>query len=152
VRGKPEMSSLFPYANVVAGVLILVVGFCYHWLGQLISILNWDLATRIGLQEKDLLPEYKVYEHAIAVADTAMAWLYGVAAVGLFIDAEWGYKLAWIPGAILLYHAISAWVWEGNRRTAGLRLWPDSLRIGWCTANAITGLLALFVAWAGRTG
>ena len=145
------MSSLFPYANIVVGVLIFIIGFCGHWLGQLISLLNWDLAKRLGLQEKDLLPEYKVYEHAIAVADTAMAWLYGIAAVGLFINAEWGYKLAWIPGTILLYHAISAWVWEGNRRTAGRRLWTDSLRIGWCTANAITGVLALLVAWAGHS-
>jgi hypothetical protein len=49
LRGRPEMSALFPYANFVAGVLILVVGFCFHWLGQLVSVLNWNLATRIGL-------------------------------------------------------------------------------------------------------
>ena len=93
-----------------------------------------------------------MYEHAIAVADAAMAWLYGVAAVGLFFNVERGYKLAWIPGSILLYHAISAWVWEGNRRAAGRRLWNNSLRIGWCTANAIAGVLALLVAWVGKTG
>ena len=45
------MNQVFPYANVVAGVLVLIVGFVFHWIGQLISILNWDLATRIGLQE-----------------------------------------------------------------------------------------------------
>jgi hypothetical protein len=146
------MSSLFPYANVAAGLLIFLIGFCFHWLGQLVSVLNWDLATRIGLQEKGLPPEYKVYEHAIAVADTAMGWLYGLAAIGLFINAEWGYKLVWIPGAILLYHAISAWFWEGNRRTAGRRFWSNSLRIGWCSVNALAGVFALLVAWAGRTG
>lgn len=146
------MSPLFPFAHTVAGVLIVIVGFCFHWLGQFFSVLNWDLATRLGLQEKELSPEYKVYEHAIAVADSAMAWLYGVAAVGLFLNAEWGYKLAWIPGSILLYHAISAWVWEGNRRKAGRRLWTDRRRIGWCSANALAGVLALLVAWAGRTG
>jgi hypothetical protein len=146
------MSNLFPYANTVGGVLIFIVGFCCHWLGQLVSVLNWDLAKRLGLQEKGLSPEYKVYEHAIAVADTAMAWLYGIAAVGLFLDAEWGYKLTWIPGSILLYHAISAWVWEGNRRAAGHRLWSDSLRIGWCSVNAATGVFAILVAWAGSTG
>ncbi|MFC1523727.1 hypothetical protein ACFL6N_02940 [Thermodesulfobacteriota bacterium] len=146
------MSHLFPYANIVAGVFILIIGFCFHWLGQFISLFNWDLATRLGLQEKKMLPEYKVYEHAIAVADATFGWLYGVAAVGLFLNAEWGYKLAFIPGSLLLYHAISAWVWEGNRRTAGRGLWSDSLRIGWCTANALAGVLALLVAWAGRTG
>jgi len=144
------MNTIFPYANIVAGILIFIIGFCFHWLGQLISVLNWDLATRLGLQEKKLLPEYKVYEHAIAVADSAMAWLYGVAAVGLILDAEWGYKLAWIPGSILLYHAITAWTWEGNRRKTGRRLWSDFMRIGWCTANAFTGVLALLVAWSGK--
>ena len=146
------MEPLFPYANIVAGVLILIVGFCFHWLGQLVSVLNWDLGTRLGLQERELPPEYKVYEQAIAVADPAMGWLYGVAAVGLLLNAEWGYKLAWIPGSILLYHAISAWVWEANRRNAGHRLWSNSLRIGWCTANAVPGVFALLVAWAGKTG
>lgn len=141
---------MFPYANIVAGVLIFIVGFCFHWLGQFISVINWDLATRLGLQEKDMPSEYKVYEHAIAVADTALAWIYGVAAVGLILNAEWGYKLAWIPGSILLYHAISAWVWEGNRRKAGHQLWSNSFRIGWCSVNALTGVLALLVAWTGK--
>ena len=145
------MDPLFPYANIIAGELIFIVGFCFHWLGQLISVLNWDLATRLGLQEKELPSDYKVYEHAIAVADTAMGWLYGVVAVGLILNAEWAYKLAWIPGSILLYHAISAWVWEGNRRAAGHQLWSDVMRIVWCTANAATGVLAILLAWAGKT-
>jgi hypothetical protein len=146
------MGRLFPYANIIAGVLIFIVGFCLHWLGQLVSVLNWDLATRLGLQEKELPSEYKVYEHAIAVADTAMGWIYGFAAVGLLLNAEWGYKLALIPGSILLYHAISAWVWEANRRAAGHRLWSNALRIGWGIANGTTGVFALLVAWAGKTG
>ena len=146
------MIAFLSYANIVSGVLIFVIGFCGHWLGQFVSVMNWDLATQLGLQEKTLLPEYKVYEHAIAVADVAIAWLYGVVAVGLLLNAEWGYRLASIPGAILLYHAISAWVWEGNRRAAGHRLWPDTMRIGWCSANAITGILALLVAWTGSAG
>ncbi|MFC1529342.1 hypothetical protein ACFL6R_01365 [Gemmatimonadota bacterium] len=144
------MRSLFPYANIVAGILIFIVGFCFHWLGQFFSVLNWDRATQLGLQEKDMPPEYKVYEHAIAVADSAIAWIYGVAAIGLILNATWGYMLAWIPGSILIYHAISAWVWEGNRRKAGHQMFSDALRIGWCTSNAVTGLLALLVAWAGR--
>jgi len=145
------MNTILPYANIVAGILIFIIGFCFHWLGQFVSVLNWDLATKLGLQEKGLLPEHKVYEHAIAVADSAMAWLYGVAAVGLILDADWGYKLAWIPGSILLYHAISAWAWEGNRRKKGHRVWSNFMRIGWCTANALTGVLALLVAWSGTT-
>ena len=144
------MSNLFQCANIVVGFLLLIVGFGAHWFGQLISIINWELGTRLGLQEKGLLPEYIVYEHAIAVADSALGWIYGIAAVGLFFNSDLGYKLAWIPGSILLYHSISAWVWEGNRRASGNGLWSEHLRIGWCSLNALTGVLALSVAWAGK--
>lgn len=142
----------FPYANYIAAALIFLVGFCAHWLGQLISVLNWRLAEKLRLQEKGLPPEYKVYEHAIAVADVSIGWVYALAALGLLLDAEWGYRLASIPGAILLYHAISAWVWEGNRRRAGHRLWSNLLRVGWCLANAVTGALALWLAFVGKAG
>ncbi len=144
------MSNLFPHANIVAGVLVLVIGLGMHWLGQLISVINSDLGTKLGLQEKTLLPEYRVYEHSIAVADSALGWIYGIAAIGLLLDTGLGYKLAWIPGSILLYHAISAWVWEGNRRAAGNGLWSNRMRIGWCSLNALTGILTLAVAWAGK--
>ena len=145
------MSGLFPYANIVAGILVLLVGFCAHWLGQLVSVVNWSRATRLGLQEKGLLPEYVVYEHAIAVADAALGWIYGIAGIGLLMNADWGYTLAWIPGSILLYHAIMAWVWEGNRRAAGHGLWSNTMRIGWWSINALTGILALLVAWTGSS-
>ena len=144
------MSSLFPYANIIAGILILLIGFGFHWIGQLVSVLNWELGTKLGLQEKKLTPEYKVYEHAIAVADSALGWIYGVASVGLLFNFDFGYSLAWIPGSILLYHSISAWVWEANRRAAGRGLWSEQMRIGWCTLNAGTGVIALAVAWAGK--
>ena len=70
-------SVVFPvyYANVIVGILIFIVGFIFHWIGQLISVINWDFATKIGFQEKKLLPEYKVYEHAIAVADVMIGWI-----------------------------------------------------------------------------
>jgi hypothetical protein len=144
--------TLFSYAHIVAGILIFIVGFGFHWLGQLLSILNWELAERLGLQEKSLLKEYRVYEHAIAASDAAIGWVYGIAAIGLILNKEWGFKLAWIPGSILLYHAISAWVWEHNRRMAGHQQWSNTMRVLWCSANAMTGLLTLLVAWVGHSG
>ena len=36
------MNFLFPYDNIVIGILILIVGFGFHWIGQLISVLNWE--------------------------------------------------------------------------------------------------------------
>ena len=138
---------MFPYDNVVAGILVLIVAFAFHWVGQLVSLVNWGLATRFGLQEKGLLPEYKVYEHAIAVADVALGWLYGVAGVGLIAGSPWGYKLAIFTGAILTYHGISVWFWEGNRRKAGQRLFSNLARVAWSSANLVTGVLAVLVAW-----
>jgi hypothetical protein len=143
------MIQIIPCASIVTGVLVLIVGFGFHWLGQLISVLNWERATRIGLQEKTLLPEYKVYEHAIAVADATIGWVYGIAGLGLILNAEWGFRLAWAPGSILIYHGVSAWVWEGNRRAAGHRTWSNAMRIGWCSANVLTGAMAILVAWIG---
>jgi hypothetical protein len=142
-----ELKSMFPYDNVVAGILVLIVAFAFHWVGQLVSLVNWDLATRIGLQEKGLLPEHKVYEHAIAVADVVLGWLYGIAGAGLIASTSWGYKLAIFTGAILVYHGISVWFWEGNRRKAGHRLLSNPMRVCWSLANIVTGMLAILVAW-----
>ena len=143
------MNHVFPYANIVAGVLILIVGFVFHWIGQFISILNWELAAKIGLQEKDAPPEYKVYEHGIAVADVIIGWTYGIAGVGLILGTQWGFKLSWVPGVILLYHSISFWFWTRNQGKAGRRIMSDAMRIGWFWANSITGILTILVAWNG---
>ena len=141
------MNHLFPYDNVVIGVLILIIGFGFHWIGQLISVFNWGFATKIGLQESKLLNEYKVYEHAIAVSDVLVGWLYCGASIGLFLNTSWGYKLTWIPGVILLYHSLNFWFWTKNRRKDGNKLISDSVRIGWFIANFVTGLLAILLAW-----
>lgn len=143
------MTHLFPYDNVIAGTLVLIVGFGFHWLGQGLSVLNWSLATRLGLQEEGMPAEYKVYEHAIAVADVAVGWLYGLAGVGLVMGAPWGYKLACIPGAILVYHAIGFWMWTAHQTSAGYRFQTGRMpfRVVWTSANLVTGGLALAVAW-----
>ena len=141
------MTQLFPYDNVIAAVLIFIIGFIFHWIGQLISIINWKFASKIGLQEAKLLKEYRVYEHAIAVADSFIGWVYGIAAVGLFLNVSWGYQLAWIPGVVFVYHSISFWFWTGNRNRDGHKLESNWLRIGWTLANLLTGILAILLAW-----
>ena len=141
------MDHLFPYDHIVAGVLILIVGFGFHWIGQLISIINWGFAKKIGLQETKMLPEHKVYEHAIAVADVLIGWTYGVAAIGLLLNTDWGYKMAWFPGVVLLYHSLSFWFWTHNRNKAGQKLESDTTRVLWTMANFVTGSLAIVIAW-----
>lgn len=141
------MHHAFPYDNIVAGWLVLVVAFGFHWIGQVLSVLDWELAERLGLQEKDAPPEYRVYEHGIAVADASIGWLYGVAGVGLLLGASWAYKLAWFPGVVLVYHAISFWAWTSNQRRAGHLLYGAPTRSGWIVANLVAGIMAIIVAW-----
>ena len=143
------MSPLFPYANAVAAILLFVVAFGFHFVGQSISVLNWDLARRLGLQEKAAPRDYYPYEHGTAMADVLIGWLYPIAAIGLLINAEWGYRLAWIPGSILVYHSLSSWFWEADRRAAGHQLQSETFRVIWCGGNFITGLLTILVAWFG---
>lgn len=143
------MFDQFPYVGITAGALILIVGFGFHWIGQLISLINRDLAIRIGLWEAGMPPEYEVYENAIAVADVAIGWIYGIVGIGLILGAQWGYTLAWIPGVILIYHSISFWFWTGNQKKAGhqLTFTKNPARAGWFLANFITGMLAVTVAF-----
>jgi hypothetical protein len=91
--------------------------------------------------------EFKVYEHAIAVADVAVGWTYGLAGVGIILDAPWSYRLIWVPGCILIYHGICALVWFGNQKKIGHQLLSDNFRYIWSSANLITGILAVAVAW-----
>ena len=142
------MDQIFPGANVVAGVLVLLVGFGVHFGAQLTSVINWDLGTRLGLQEAGMRPEHKNYEHAIAVADSLLGWTYGIAAAGLIVDASWGYAWAWIPGATLTYHSLQFWFWTANHRKSGdhYSTTKHPFRALWAGANLVTGVLTLLVA------
>ncbi len=142
------MDQLFPYANVLAGSLILIMGFLFQWTGQLISFLDWDLAMRLGIQKKEAPPEYKVYEYGTAMADVAIGWIYGIVGVGIILGASWSFKLAWFPGVILIYHSICYLFWTRNQRhDAGYQIEP--YRVVWFLANYITGIYVVLIAWNG---
>lgn len=138
---------IFPYDNIIVGILILIVGFIFHFIGQLISVINWEYAKKIGLQEKDMLPEYKVYEHAIAVADVCIGWLYGIVGIGLIFNISWAYELIWVPAVIFIYHSLSYWFWIKNQKKLGSKTPALGFRIGWFLLNFITGILCLLIAW-----
>jgi len=138
---------IFPYANIVAGILILLVGFLFHFVGQLISLFNNKLAVKIGIWEKGMIPEFEVYEKAIAAADVIVGLSYGVAAIGLLLNIYWAYNLAWIPASVLIYHGLSYWFWVGNQTKAGYPLNGQGMRIGWSFTNVITGILTILVIW-----
>ena len=138
---------IFPFDYIVVGILIFIVGFIFHFIGQLISIVNWDYAKKIGLQEEEMLPEYKVYEHAIAVADVLIGWIYGIAAIGLILNLSWAYQLIWFPGVIFIYHSLSYWFWIGNQNKSGNKTTSQGFWIIWFLLNFITGGLCILIAW-----
>ncbi|MGI9622567.1 MAG: hypothetical protein ACR2PK_07000 [Acidimicrobiales bacterium] len=141
------MDQIFPGANVLAGLLVLVVGFGVHFGAQLTSLLNWDLATKWGLQEAGMRSEHRTYEHAIATSDVLVGWTYGIAGIGLLMDASWAYAWAWIPGAILTYHALGFWAWTRSHRANGdhYATTKNPFRPIWTVANLGTGILTLLV-------
>ena len=65
--GSKQFSDLTQYEYPAIVVALLVIGFGIHFVAQTLSVLNWDLATRLGLQEAGMRPEHKNYEQAIAV-------------------------------------------------------------------------------------
>ena len=137
----------FPFANIVTGILVLIVGFLLHWVGQLISWVNWDLSAKIGIAPKDITPEQKDYERGIAGADSLIAWIYGVAAIGILFNVSWAYKLLWFPGVVLIYHALSFWFWSRNQTKAGRPMYSMAFMVVWCLANLVTGILSILLAW-----
>ena len=143
------MDQLFYFAGIVCGLLVLIIGFGFHWIGQLISLTNRDLAIKIGVLERDNLPEYEVYDNAIAVADVAIGWIYGIAGVGLILGTQWGFRLAWIPGAVLLYHSLCFWSWTKNQKKAGhyITFTKNPARTCWFLANFFTGIITIALAW-----
>ena len=110
-------------------------------------MINWDYATKIGLQEKKLPSEYKVYEHATAIADSIIGWIYGIAAIGLILNISWAYKLAWIPASIFIYHSLNFWFYIGNQHKSGQKMTSIPFRITWFLLNFITGILCILLIW-----
>ena len=147
--GDYSRALLFRGVPTIAGTLVLVVGFLGHWLASLISLVNWDLAVRLGLQASGMTPEMKVYDYAFAVADVSIAWIYGIAGAGLLMNKSWGFQTAWFPGTILVYYSINFFAWSGGRIALGYDI--DRGRYACFLSNIITGFLSLAVAWDNST-
>jgi hypothetical protein len=141
------MIELFAYAHIVAGFLVLVIGFLFHFIGQLISLIDWKMAVRLKIAEKEMLPEYKDYEQGMAMADVLIGWTYFFIGVGLIFGTSWSFKLAWIPGVIFTYHSLSFWFWSGKQEQKGHKYRSTLGKTGWFLANFLSGILILLVAW-----
>lgn len=143
-----EVSSieLFPNVNILAGILVLIIGFGFHFIGQLISVIDWNRAVKLGIAEKGILSEYKDYENGMAMADVLIGWIYGFIGVGLILGVSWSFKLAWIPGVIFIYHSISFWFWSRNQEHRGYIYRSAFGKLGWFLVNLISGIFIVFIA------
>ena len=85
-----------------------------------------------------------INKRAAAKAAVEIVWMviYVIAGVGLILGTKWGYKLAWFPGVLFVYHSISFWFWTRNQR----RFW-NKLISCFVVAKFITGVLAISIAW-----
>ena len=138
---------VFPYANLIMAALVFFIGVLIHWIGQIISLANWDFAVKIGICSKNTTEEFKTYEKGIAAADAILGILYIITVVGLVWNLPWAYKLLWFPGVIFIYHGLSFWFWVGNQVKLGKATASPSLRSGWTLSNLISGILAVIMAW-----
>lgn len=146
MRNRPPF--LFARSPTVAGILLLAVGFFGHWLCSLVSVINWDMAVRLGLQVRGLTPDMKVYEYAFVVADVAIGWIYVLAGLGLLLEKAWGFRACWF-GLILVYYSINYLGYTARRISLGYDFPEDAwFRRYLCfLANLVSGLWALTLAW-----
>ena len=138
---------LFAYDHIIAGFLVLTIGFVFHFIGQLISLINWKIAVHLKIAEKELLSEYKDYEHGLAMADVLIGWTYLFIGVGLILGTPWSFKLAWIPGVIFIYHSLSFWFWSRKQEQKGHKYRSTLGKTGWFLLNLLSGILIILVAW-----
>lgn len=140
---------VFPYSNILAGILILIIGFIFHFIGQLISVINWERAVKLGVAEKDMKGEYKDYEYGMGMADVIIGWIYLIIGMGLILGESWSFKLAWVPGVIFIYHSISFYFWSQKQEQRGYKYRSTTGKIGWFLVNFVSGILIITVAWYG---
>ena len=139
------MEELFPYSNILGGVLVLIVGFGIHWLNRVALYLHWEFMPRhgFGIIFGDSQNNYNRW---ITISDMTIGWLYGVIGVGLILGMDWGYDLAWIPGVILTLEGISYWINNGKKKSdpAQYTYFTPS---EWKVLNLLTGLFVIIIAW-----
>jgi hypothetical protein len=106
------------------GIAALLLGLLV-FVGQFISIVNFPLAQRLGLQEKDdsTEPLHRRLELNTARWDLAVFWIVPLAGILMLLDHSWWPYLALVAGGILVDTA-------GRETAKLLGLRAQGVRIG----------------------
>ncbi len=85
------------------GIVCILFG-AFGWLGQIISGINYELAQKLGLQEKSdgTDPLFRLAERDTARWDSLVLWTLIVAGVLMLLDSAWWPAIALVAGGIYL--------------------------------------------------
>lgn len=136
--------------TIVLGVTSLVAGLVL-WGGQLISVANFPLAQRLGLQERDDAtdPLYRRLELQTARWDVAVLWTL-VAAGGLLLASHgWWPWVALVAGGVSVDTAGRELVKLGGLRHESVRMGSPRERRTYAATMAILAVIGLGLIVAG---
>ena len=130
--------------RVTLGILALLVG-SLGLVGQLISAIDFRLAQKLGLQEKDDETDhlYRQLELNTARVDVLVLWTLVVAGALMVIDHSWWPWMALIAGGVHLDAGLREIAKGRGLTTEGIRVGsPTEVRlgIGFLTLLAAVGL------------
>jgi hypothetical protein len=108
---------------IVTGIIALLVGLLA--LGQLISVVDFELAQQLGLQEKadETDPLFRRLELNTAWWDQVVLWLLPLAGVLMLMDHSWWPYVALVAGGVYVDAA-------GREAAKWLGLGSEGIRTG----------------------
>ena len=111
------MTTAFAIVALLLGLIVV--------LGQLISVIDFRLAQRLGLQEKDedTEPVYRHLELNTARWDVAVSWTLLLTGVAMLVDTSWWPWVALVTGGA---HADAG----GREVFKHLALRAEQIRVG----------------------
>ena len=138
--------------RIALGTLVILVG-SISLIGQLLSTIDFELAQRLGLQEKDETTEplFRRLEQYTARWDIVLHWTLPLAGVLMVADHRWWPYVALVASGVYLDTAGREAAKHLGLRAEGVRIGGQSevrLYFGFVTLMAVTGLAVLAFAVA----
>lgn len=131
--------------TILAIICILFGGF--GWVAQLVSGINYPLAQKLGLQEKDegTDPLFRLAEMNAARWDACVLWTLAAAGILMLTDHPWWPLVLLVAGAIYLDGAgreVAKWI---SLSRGGVKVGsPKDMKL----AAIFYGVMAAIAVWA----